>query len=72
MSRRPAIQDRVLGTRTETYTHTSIIVRWRCGRCGAEWESSHSPEVGVRTSTCRRCGRTCRMDNAIMPPLTTW
>jgi hypothetical protein len=71
-ARRPAIRDTVLDTRTETYTHMFLVVRWQCGRCSNVWESSHDPEVGVKTSTCKRCGRTCRIDNAILPEVTPW
>jgi tRNA(Ile2) C34 agmatinyltransferase TiaS len=56
---RPRIRHVVLGVRREAYVHEFTYTRVRCGRCGAEWETT-----GTRTSTCRACGRVCRLDQA--------
>lgn len=70
--RHPAIRDMVLSIRAETQMImlASTVVRWRCGRCAFEWERHHAEGVPLRTSTCKRCGRTCRSDNAILPEVT--
>jgi ribosomal protein S27E/predicted DNA-binding protein (UPF0251 family) len=46
--------------RTETFQNTSTWITVRCGRCG------HQQETGAesRTSTCKQCGRTMRLDQA--------
>lgn len=84
MSTRPAIRDTILTIRSEvvtTVTEYTVIVL-RCGRCGHESEIRHElyesppgcpPHPAIpRTSTCTRCGRTRRTDNAILPEVSPW
>lgn len=46
--------------RTEHYEHDVTTVTVRCGRCG------HEQDTGAesKTSTCKGCGRTMRLDRA--------
>lgn len=56
---RPRITDVVLGVRHEVTTWETTWTRVRCGRCGAEFDTT-----GTRTGTCKSCGRACRLDRA--------
>jgi tRNA(Ile2) C34 agmatinyltransferase TiaS len=59
---RQRVRDVVLGVRHQTWVHETTWTRIRCGRCGHEQETT-----GPRTSTCKRCGRTMRLDSAVEP-----
>lgn len=39
---------------------SATYVTVQCGRCGAR----HEANAESKTTTCRECGRTCRMDRA--------
>lgn len=79
---RDAIHDTVLDIRSEVVTTEYTVLRIRCGACGNEWEDRtqvYTPAPGCppsraipRTLGCKRCGRRCRTDNAIMPEVNPW
>jgi ribosomal protein S27E len=55
----PAVDVVVPGSvRTVHWQSDTTNITVRCGRCGGEQEAW----IGARTTTCRSCGRTMRLD----------
>jgi hypothetical protein len=57
-----ALQDLIVpgSARRITCEYSFTYVTVECGRCG----SRHEANAESRTTKCRECGRTCRMDRA--------
>jgi ribosomal protein S27E len=58
----PKITDLIVPGSIRTIRHewTTTLIDVQCGRCGHQQETWHT----AKTSTCKSCGRTMRLDTA--------